>query len=223
MKYLFLFILALIFCGAMAMVHVSKEMTVLANVEMRKNAELISFESSYSNAAVEVDGIRFETVVPNQTLSIPENRPDVQTTWLFGVRVTNNTSLPKRISKCSFTPEFIGLNGNIIFVGSQCGFSRPPESNFPLVPSGESLTLFWEGRFYWSKNMLLLGVDSKLNVALLTFGIFSPGTYHIRLTYYNDATNFWYYDQEKQEIMEIREVLKGQFSTPWVEINLVAP
>jgi len=223
MKYLFLFILAFIFCVAMAMVHISKEMTVLANVEMRNNAELISFESSHSNA-IEVDGIRFEVVVPNQTLSIPENRPDVHTTWRLGVRVTNNNSLPRRVSKYALTPQFRGLNGDVIF-GQELARSSLviiAKSDFPLVLPGESFTVFWEGTFYWIENMLLLQVYENSSRTLLTFEAFSSGTYHVRLIYDNDDAEFSYYDQEKQQTREIREVLKGQFSTPWVEINLVA-
>ena len=222
MKHLFLFMLTLTLCGAIALGHVYSGVTALPNVEMSNNPELISFESTDSNA-IEVDGLRFETVVPNQTLSIPEHRPDAQTTWRFGVRVTNNSSVPKRVSKYSLTPQFRGLDGEVIFPqqGVQIHLVSINSSGLPLVLPGESFTLFWEGTFYWIENMLLLEVYQNSNGSSLRLVALNPGIYHVRLSYHNDEAEFSYYDQEKQQLTEAREVLKGQFSSPWVEINLV--
>jgi len=224
MKYFFLFILALILSGASALGSVSPGLTAQLDGG-RESAVNITSQASTDSNAIEVDGIRFEVVVPNQTLSIPENRPDVHTTWRLGVRVTNNNSLPRRVSKYALTPQFRGLNGNVIFgqKGAIIHVVAIAKSDFPLLLPGDSFTVFWEGTFQWIENRLLLDLYQKSYGTSLEFGAFSPGTYHVRLTYENDyAPDLLYYDREKLQRREIRGVLKGQFSTPWVEINLVA-
>jgi hypothetical protein len=117
MKYFFLFLMALFLSGGLAVAHPSPEVFASTNMSARKTTELItSFQLTDNNNAVEVDGVIFETVVPNQVVTIPENMPDIKTTWRVGIRITNKTSIPIRFNRYHLTPEFIGFNSKTLFM-----------------------------------------------------------------------------------------------------------
>ena len=62
---------------------------------------MASFESNETNG-IEVDGVRFETVVSQRVLTIPEAKRGVYTPLKVGIRITNNTQ-----SFFTFHPMFI--------------------------------------------------------------------------------------------------------------------
>ncbi|MEG4576116.1 hypothetical protein QUA56_26120 [Microcoleus sp. N3A4] len=51
---------------------------------------------SFNHNAVEVDGIRFETIVPNRVLSVPvkKSNSDGYTSVELGMKITNGTPIP---------------------------------------------------------------------------------------------------------------------------------
>ena len=184
----------------------------------------LTFLALSDTNAVEVDGVRFETIVPERVLNIPENRPGATIPVRIGLKITNNTSTPIRFSRHSFTPEFRGLSGESLFGGElQISLVFLQESDFPLVRPGESATLFWEGGFYWGENKLLLAVDDKRYSRSWSFGAFNPGIFRVRFTYSNAEAERWYRDQESMERRRLTGVLVGQFSTPLTEFSLVPP
>ncbi|MBE9162728.1 MULTISPECIES: hypothetical protein [Microcoleaceae] len=224
MKYFFIFLVALFLSGGLAVTHASSEVFASINMRAVKTTELTSVQLTDTNNSVEVDGVIFETVVPNQVVTIPENMPDIKTPWQFGIRITNKTSLPIRFNKYHLTPEFIGFNDKALFM-DDFALSLIPltERDFPLVPPGKSFTVFWEGEFYWNENSLLfVAYYNRWKNRSLSFGTFSPGTYHVRFTYENANTESSYFDQQNRQLRKLRGIVKGLFSTPWVEIKLVS-
>ncbi|MEK0195663.1 hypothetical protein [Microcoleus anatoxicus] len=112
---------------------------------------------SSDNNAVEVDGIRFETLVPERELTIP-NIKGLKNSVQFGIRITNNTSEPVRFSLVDLTPEFINFNDKLLFAGAvQFRLVTIKKSNFPLLLPKESFSFFGEGGLFWNENMLRLG------------------------------------------------------------------
>ncbi|MCC3418942.1 MAG: hypothetical protein JGK24_31995 [Microcoleus sp. PH2017_29_MFU_D_A] len=223
MRYFFLFLVALFLSGGVAVAHVSPEVFASKNMSAVKTTELTSVQLTNTNNSVEVDGVIFETVVPNQVVSIPENMPDIKTPWRVGIRITNKTSVPIRFNKYHLTPEFIGFNDKALFM-DDFALSLIPltERDFPLVPPGKSFTVFWEGEFYWNENRLLFGAYERSRGRSLSFGTFTPGTYDVRLTYENANTEISYVNLKNGQRRQLKGIVKGLFSTPWVEIKLVS-
>jgi len=75
---------------------------------------MASFESTDSNG-VEVDGIRFETLVPETVWTIPENQPGASTPVQLGIRMINNRSIPVQFNRLDplffVILEIMGENG----------------------------------------------------------------------------------------------------------------
>jgi hypothetical protein len=67
MKHLGLFLLALILSGVMALSHVSAGSTAPSDIGITRVTEL---------KAAEIDGIRFESIMPEPVLTIPKKQPD---------------------------------------------------------------------------------------------------------------------------------------------------
>ncbi|MEG3973957.1 hypothetical protein QT970_04945 [Microcoleus sp. herbarium8] len=223
MKYFLRFLLALLMAGGVAVAHVSPEVFASTNMSVVKTPELTSVQLTDNNNAVEVDGVTFETVVPNQVVSIPENMPDIKTPWRFGICITNKTSLPIRFNRYHLTPEFIGFNDKALFMDVfESSFIPLDERDFPLVLPGKSFIVFWEGKFYWNENSLLFVAYEQRRGRSFSFGTFTPGTYHVRLNYENANTEISYVDLKNGQRGQLKGIVKGLFSTPWVEIKLVS-
>lgn len=93
MKHFCLFLLALVASGGMALSHVTSGVTAPAGLEIARGETMTSVESNHSNA-VEVGGLRFETLVPVPVVTVPPNQPDTTTPVRFGIRVTNMEPIP---------------------------------------------------------------------------------------------------------------------------------
>jgi hypothetical protein len=75
MKHFSIFLLVLILYGLVALSHVPREVIVMKEVESERGYNLISLEATDKNA-VEIDGIRFESIRPEPVLTIPKKQPD---------------------------------------------------------------------------------------------------------------------------------------------------
>ena len=75
MKHFSLFLLILILSGLVALSHVPREVIVMKEVESERGYNLTSLEATDKNA-VEIDGIRFESIRPEPVLTIPKKQPD---------------------------------------------------------------------------------------------------------------------------------------------------
>lgn len=143
------------------------------------------FESNDSNA-VEVDGIRFEIVMPERVLRIPLKQSEAKTQVQFGVRITNNTATTHRFLLFYARPEFLQANKHKVSrFGPNAYRTETPElSDFQLVIPGENVTFLVEGYFHWSNNELKF-VFLRKDGTYWWFGNFNPGTYWVQVIYEN--------------------------------------
>ncbi|MDF5725023.1 MAG: hypothetical protein PUP91_32140 [Rhizonema sp. PD37] len=189
-------------------------------------------ESNESNA-VEVTGIRFETVVSQKVLTIPEAKRGVYTPVELGIRITNNTQRPFYFSSYVYSmfPEMIAPDGQVMVTGLDSERFNPPiESDYVLVVSGKAVTLSCNAFLFWIQNRKKKR-DRKLtlNIPFPYEDIYSfcplyPGTYQFRFKY-----------RESREGMEdfshlidptilqtiLQNLWTGEVLTPLVEIRLV--
>jgi hypothetical protein len=133
---------------------------------VRLNTQYITLhliEPVATNNSVEVDTIRFETLVPKQVFTIPKKQPDARTFVKFGLKVTNLSLTPYRFRFYGLIPELQSINGQLLSLSySRNALKLLEEDDFLLAMPGEDLTNFVDGKIYWNRNNLLVmgGSDS---------------------------------------------------------------
>jgi hypothetical protein len=211
---------ALFFLGTIAISHVPRGLTAHEDVGIERAVNMTSGKSFDSNA-VEIDGIRFETVMPKRILPIPAMQPDATTPVEFGIRITNNTPTPRRFLLFLLLPTFLGTDEQVIPPEGPAvnKTNVPQEFDFPLAMPGESLTFFLKGRFFWVNSELWFVVYVKDGGAW-SFRNFKPGTNQVLFTYKNSSSVWNIYDGRLLSAV-IEDVWTGVVSTPLVEFCLV--
>lgn len=175
-----------------------------------------SKKSTKSNS-VEVDGIRFETLVPEREILIPTKDGD-KTPVQFGIRVTNLSEIPYRFVFFGLMPELQDAKGNVIertWSGVN-GVKIPQEADFLLAMPNESLTFFVECEFYCYQDKFTLRGNADFGGVWKFVGALSPGRYQVRFTYENQNAMRKIYYGATMEGLWI-----GKASTPWEELRLV--
>ncbi len=170
--------------------------------------------------AVEVDGIRFETLVPFPVLTIPENMFDVNTPVQFGIRVTNLTQIPYRFIFFGLMPELQGANGQIIERSYARNVTKThQESDYLLAMSRESLTFLLNAEFYrWDNKLNLRGYEGSGGV--WTFHNLKSGAYQVRFTYENRTAVGKIYQGGGRWRKLFDNVWTGMVCTPFVKFCL---
>ncbi|WP_083625002.1 hypothetical protein [Planktothrix serta] len=220
----------LIFCLALALVLVGQithflmptELSATEDLGMKKFANLISVESTDSNA-VEVDGIRFESLIPQRVLTIPPNRPDAQIPVQLGLRITNQSQKPVRFTRYdTLFPLLLEPNGQRLQLGGGRNWSASPGvSDCPLLQPQESVTFFLDARLFWQDNLLRLEWADGFG-GIWFFDDLKPGTYRIALGYSNSSTPvLWAYDPEIKTFRKLTDLWRVPVATPLVEFRLV--
>ena len=109
--------------------------------------------------AVEVNGVRFEAIVPEQIWQIPENRPGAYTPIQLRFRITNLSSVPFRFTWCCTL--------SIVLVDENCGrpkYARPfrevigEKETSPTLKPGERAVFVRDGRLVWHNDQLRVEV-----------------------------------------------------------------
>ncbi|WP_293299061.1 hypothetical protein [Microcoleus sp. PH2017_11_PCY_U_A] len=226
MKHFSLFLLVLILSGLVALSHVPKEVMAIEEVESERGYNLTSVESTNKNA-VEIDGIRFEILVPNRVWLIPENQPDVNTLIQLAIRITNNSPSPIRLP--FFDPllviplEIVEADGKVLqSKGGRDRLLNSPQLACPLIQPGEHATFFPDTKVFWQKNSLLIGGSDGLGGSWY-FDNIKPGDYQIRFRYISSRSVRPCYDPKKDEEHLIREIWTGEATTPFVKVYVVYP
>jgi hypothetical protein len=178
-----------------------------------------------NNTAVEVDGIRFETFIPEPLLTLPNKSDNSYQSVQIGMRITNNTLTPFYFSFYgSFYPELVTPDGEVKRKAYGNDWMRgPEESDFLLVTPGKSLAFFPDISLFWTNHsQFSLGVSSGYG-GYCSFDQLKAGIYHFRFQYYNTSDTI-----PKKNIagnsIESRpreKVWTGWVDTPFVEFRLI--
>ncbi|MHC0063647.1 hypothetical protein ACWATR_12065 [Nostoc sp. UIC 10890] len=206
---------------------------------LEKAANMTSSESNEINA-VEVNGIRFETLVPERMLCLPKKnliqkllsnlefllpippgyfspKYSVQ----IGIRITNNTLTPIRFSfYFTLFPELVNAHGQIPFEGGWIRASASLESDYPLAMPGESVTYFPEIKFFgtWG-NRFGLSVASG-DSGTWFFQPLKSDNYQFRFLYNNQNEKETMYSSTSKDMSLIEGIWTGEVLTPFVELHL---
>ncbi len=183
------------------------------------NLQLIK-PGDFDKNAVQVDGIRFETVVPKQIWNISYSEiskcsPPVQ----IEMKIINNTLSNQRF--CSLDTLIRALITADDFIlgrklgGGSTGWFGPSESDFHLIVPKESLTFSVKAHVEKGKDGLFNMVVNGTGGGYWLFTGLKLGIYQIRLTY-KAMTNF--FDKEFFE-----DLYEGLVHTPFVEFCLIKP
>jgi hypothetical protein len=142
---------------------------------------------------IEVDGVCFETLMPERELLIPTIKPRVSTRVQLGIRITNHTSSNLRF--CFYNaffmlPELIAPDGQTFERGYHCERSVTPQnSDFLLAIPGEAITFYPATFLYWQQNPKKKR-DRKLTISMFfqdsdgfIFEFLYSGNYQIRFLY----------------------------------------
>jgi len=174
-----------------------------------------------NSIAVEVDGIRFETLMPERVLRLPRIKRDAIVSMQLGIRITNNTQEPLRFS-CFFAtliPEIVGANGQILErSGGNDAVKVPKESDFPLTMPGESIELFPEARLLWHKlDKITLHIGGYWWFVELKLA-----TYQIRFRYEEFRETREWIERRRESIEQMRseKVWSGRVDIPFAEFQL---
>lgn len=226
-RYFWLTALSLVFgfFGVIVLSHVPRGVTAPSDVEMGRVANMASFESTDSNG-VEVDGIRFETLVPETVWTIPESQPGASTPVQLGIRMINNRSIPvqfNRLDPLFFLKLQMQKPDNQVI--QKRGGSRDrtitDELDCPsVVLPGNSKTFFLYGRLFWENNKLQLGGSDGFG-GIWYFDDLKAGTYKFRFIYQNSRPVTGCYDPEIKDFKRVEGLWMGQVATPFVEVRLV--
>jgi len=211
----------------MILSHVPDGLTEFKDKEIGSLAYMKSGKLNHSNA-VEVDGMQFETAIPERVWHIPENKPGATTPVRLGITVTNNRSTPLYFSFYSdMLPDLVVSGGQSLLAGGGFeGISYPIESDFLLAMPGKHVTYLREAKLFWNDNQLLFGShNSRVNLRLGTwvYQDIKPGLYYVRFKYRNREPQATYYKPETNQYIRLEGIWTGQVTTPFVEILLVMP
>jgi hypothetical protein len=176
---------------------------------------------SSDNNAVEVDGIRFETLVPERELKIP-NIKGVKNSVQFGIRIANNSSTSYRFIFFHLFPELKRADGQLIKLSyARNATKTPTESDFLLLLPQETLTFFINAKFSWRDFQLGLtgydGIGGVWNLCNL-----KPGIYSVRFTYENHSQT-GKIDEGRTPWRFLEPLWTGVVSTPYEEFRIAQP
>jgi hypothetical protein len=171
------------FIGTMVLSRIPVNVMASEDVRDERSVDMTTFESN-SNNFVEVDGIRFETLIPQTMVRLPKYGEE--TPVQFGVRITNQTSKPYRFDLQRFLPEILNSDGEIMEVPlNQNAFREVEKFDIPLLMPGESLEFLIDAKFNWYKQNILRFTGNANYGGIWICWNFQPGEYLIRLKYDN--------------------------------------
>ncbi|MBE8990152.1 hypothetical protein [Nostoc sp. LEGE 12450] len=176
-----------------------------------------------NNGAIEVDGIRIETLMPEQVLTLPKKKRGVKTRVQLGICITNNTSTPVRLSFfTTLIPQLVSGDGQVCLRGYfRRGTKRPLASDFPLVMPGENINLFPYADLSWYKGDKFTLIIEAGDGGYWNFDDIKAGVYQIHLMYNNKEATKEIYDRESINTNLVENIWMGMVSTPKVEFRLI--
>ncbi|MGB8687810.1 MAG: hypothetical protein WCD53_10810 [Microcoleus sp.] len=182
-----------------------------------------------NRTAVEFNGIRFETIVPNQVRIVRYDKSDREKYNYveLGMKITNGTPNPLYFTGCTtLIPELLEPDGQIIEWGRASNMLRGLSAeDFLLALPGESVTFFPCTVLFWLK-----GYGAWLTIdygdrSIWASEMLKPGRYQFRFSYQKilrpRSENIYRQQEIEQKLLE--QVWFGRVDTPFVELHLVKP
>ncbi|MDJ1172548.1 hypothetical protein [Roseofilum capinflatum] len=193
------------------------------------------------NNFIEVDGIRFETLVPKRVLTLPKKNliqklsdlgkhllkpplhPSPGYPVEIGIRITNNSDRPLYFTfNFVLFPELIKAEtGEIVEVsGGWISLSGVKEPDLALTMPGESTSFFIDAKICWicGKNY---GLSMVISGGEFVFEPLDLGWYQLRFRYQNQKGTKQLYDSIIKKTQVIEGFWIGQVLTPFVDIWFV--
>ena len=229
MRRLSVIVLALVFgfLGVIALSYMPKELIADSQVIMESPDEVISMESTENNG-VEVNGVRFEILVPERVWTIPPNQPGAETPVKIGIRITNTKEESVRFYVIDPISRVVTLDGvELRRSGGRDLLLHNSQLICRLLTPEESLTFFPDVKLFWRDNKLYLEGFDRVPGGLNDKEI-HPGTYLVGLIYNSvSSAALCPYPgaiDPKTAAPELTEGLwTGEVITPLVEVQLVQP
>jgi hypothetical protein len=187
---------------------------------------------SSDNNAVEVDGVRFETILSDRLWTVPIKRTkqDDGTSVVLGFSITNNTSTPYYFSCFQFLPEIITSDSQNIIRGYQAdGVGVRDASDLHLTMPGKCVTFSQTAQCFWERRYPKIKRKQERDLRLFMpftnreywqFQLPSTGNYSMRFKYEvtNEEVNCY---DELIDKQCLKMIWVGQVFTPFIEICIV--
>ena len=212
------------FFGAILLSNIPKELPAYSQGIMGRTNELISMESTENNG-VEVNGVRFEILVPERVWTIPPNQPGAETPVKIGMRITNHNSQAFRFSRFDGFYPIIARDGKRItgHIHRDGGFAWPRVSDCPLLQPRESTTFVLDAKLFWEDNQLQFECADGFG-GKWYFNNIQAGTHQISLGYsikIPSPLSMYMYDPDTQRLIPFTDGWEGSAKTPFIQINIV--
>lgn len=170
-----------------------------------------------NNNTIEIDGICFETLFPEQNYQVPKYKEE--TPIQLGVRIINNSSTPYRFELPYFIPQLSNSNGTLIEMDFGRNVTIPiKESDIPFIYPAQSQELTINAQ-----------VDQNRYSGIHLRAFTSYGTVysfrHLQLDEYNIRLQYISRSSKHQvhpglEYREYDGFWVGEVFTPWKKIHL---
>ncbi|GGA25960.1 hypothetical protein [Okeania sp. KiyG1] len=190
---------------------------------------------------IEVNGVRFETIVPKRVLTLPKKDILQKLSYIgkhlltpplhpspgypveIGIRITNNSDRPLYfIFNFVLFPELIRAEtGEIVEIsGGWISLAGVKEADLALTMPGESTGFFLDTKICWlcGNNY---GISMVISGGQFVFEPLDLGWYQLRFTYENQKETKQLYDSITKKTQVIEGLWTGQVLTPFVDIWLV--
>ena len=107
----------------------------------------------------------------------------------FGVRITNQASIPYRFDLPYVLPEILDPYGRTMQRSLNKNATRKvKKSDIPLIMPGESLDFLIDAKFNWYDENSLRLLGNAIYGGIWIFWYSQPGKYQVRFTYENQLT-----------------------------------
>jgi len=232
-QYTLICLLAIVISGTLVLGSIQRNPNLAKTLNREGLSNMTYIEQNQdSSDNVEVNGIRFETVMPERVLTIPDKKTRYQSLAPLGIRITNNTQNPWYFTFLfAYKPQ--------LKVGNQLeepGFMsdrmlRPRFDDFLLARPGETVTFFLPTSIQVIPETLntphpkcAIGIQFRNEDDFDVFTGLTQGTYQIRFTYGVDS---WmakdYQKWVDPGFLNLDNLWLGQVTTPFVEFKILNP
>ena len=235
----------------MGSIHVSRGVTAIEDVGVKRLTKMTSGES-FDSKAVQENGRQVEIANPNPIIfptriySIPKNQLGVTTPLEFTMRIINNTSAPFCLNRYQpFIPELLSSDGQIkdrvLFsdepAEKNTQINKPQDSNktrkfeWWKIPSGLPVITSLIAKILWQNNLLQLQISTIFGSLASSiswnsywcFDALQPETYRLRFILNIDREATPFLESDTKAVTIAQETESDLLATPWVNLRLALP